>query len=372
MIEKKRFVTLFPECTNIELLKDVGMIPYTLYSVFEYDSTIACYNNGKYAYLNHEVKGMKLDFINKIFGNMVLDTLLYVIRNARKIEVLNIYHLSVGKRFIWYWIYKMLNPNGIVYLKLDMDFHELDRLEADRAFHHLVKKKCLSKIEIVSAESKEICKRVTQLYGQNIQYIPNGFYEDKERSHPMNMSKQNVFLTVGRLGTEQKATEVLLEAFARTAQEHDWILRLVGPIQEEFQNYIDTFMHTHIELIDRIQFTGAITDREKLADEYARAKVFVLPSRWESFGIVLVEALNQGCYLIVSDAVPTAEDITYCEKYGEIFEQDSVTDLSEALLQCTKGEWNPLELREYAQEHFSWNTICSKLNHLILEAGSVI
>jgi L-malate glycosyltransferase len=56
---------LFPECRNVHLIKDVGMIPYILYKYYGYDSKIVCYNNETYSSLNKEVKGLKLNFIEK-------------------------------------------------------------------------------------------------------------------------------------------------------------------------------------------------------------------------------------------------------------------------------------------------------------------
>lgn len=46
---------------------------------------------------------------------------------------------------------------------------------------------------------------------------------------------------------------------------------------------------------------GNIEDKNLLYDDYDRAKVFLLTSRWESFGIVLVEALRFGNYIIATE-----------------------------------------------------------------------
>lgn len=362
--EKIKFVTLCPWCDNVNLLKDVGMIPYNLYKYHGCHSTIACYKSEDgYSYLNKEVKGLKLEFIERKFNNMVLDAAWYLMKNAKKIQVLNIYHLSVEKRFIWAWIYKLINPKGIIYLKLDMDYRELNRLKKDNKIIYHIKKKCLQNIDIISGESKVICNEIQGLYKCKVDYFPNGCYEDYKIG-VSEQEKQNIFLTVGRLGTEQKATELLLEAFAYSANEHSWVLRMVGPVQEGFQKYIDTFLQEHIELNNRIQYVGIITDKEKLAEEYAKAKVFVLPSRWESFGIVLVEALMEGCYIIVSDAVPSAKDITNEGQYGEIVKTNNVDALSEAMTRATQNECivkKNNSVKKYAQENFRWETICTQL-----------
>lgn len=50
------------------------------------------------------------------------------------------------------------------------------------------------------------------------------------------------------------------------------------------------FEGTHPELLHRVQFKGRVGDRE-LHQSYADCDVFVAPSRFESFGLVLIEAM---------------------------------------------------------------------------------
>ena len=52
--------------------------------------------------------------------------------------------------------------------------------------------------------------------------------------------------------------------------------------------------------IDRVTMLGVIDD-ETLHREYARADVVVLPSRYESFGLVMVEAMMHGKPLVSTD-----------------------------------------------------------------------
>ena len=52
---------------------------------------------------------------------------------------------------------------------------------------------------------------------------------------------------------------------------------------------------------DRVEFLGAIADTAHLARLYSRADVVVLPSRYESFGLPVLEAMACGTAVIVSD-----------------------------------------------------------------------
>ena len=77
-----KFVTLNPRTKNVNLVKDVGLIPYYLHRLFGVDATVATYkNDAEYTYLETEVKGLKADFIKKRFGRQI-DGMLYVLKNG--------------------------------------------------------------------------------------------------------------------------------------------------------------------------------------------------------------------------------------------------------------------------------------------------
>ena len=77
------------------------------------------------------------------------------------------------------------------------------------------------------------------------------------------------------------------------------------------------FFSAHPALEKQIIFTGNIDTRAELYSWYNRAKLFCLTSRFESFGIVLAEALYFGNY-ILSTGVESIQYITDNERLGEI------------------------------------------------------
>ena len=74
------------------------------------------------------------------------------------------------------------------------------------------------------------------------------------------------------------------------------------------------------EKMSNVIYTGYISD-EKLISLYRHASVFVYPSLYEGFGIPPIEALSQGCPVIVSDCASLPEvcgDFTqYCNGSDE-------------------------------------------------------
>ena len=117
----KTFVTIFPICENVHLTKDLGQIPYFLHRTHGFDSKIVSYkNNETYDNLNGEVKGLKMDFVENTGRINFLEKgiLKYIYSNAKKIDVLNLYIFS-KHTFVYGIFYKMLNPSGFLFLKLD-------------------------------------------------------------------------------------------------------------------------------------------------------------------------------------------------------------------------------------------------------------
>lgn len=361
MSKKMRFVTLFPTGDNQLLVKDVGQIPYTLGKYYDYNSSFASRELDMQGDYIEDVKdGLNLQVFKRTFNSWKLDGFVYLLKNSKRIDWLNIYHCN-KKSYYWIRWYKFLKRNGKAYLKLDMDFKSCELLDKNNSIQKLFKK--LTELaDVVSIENESVKKRIQRYTEKELMLLPNGCLIDEVE--PKNIQKKNVFLTVGRLGTKQKATEVLLEAFAMSASKHTWNLKLVGPIEAGFQEYISEYFSRNPELRPRVEFVGKINNRRDMSKLYQEARAFVLPSRWESFGLVLPESLCNGCYLMISEAVPSADLVTNNGKYGKVLAVDDVEAWSDALDGFTKKEIPDRFVTEaicYGREQFLWKNICGKL-----------
>lgn len=101
-------------------------------------------------------------------------------------------------------------------------------------------------------------------------------------------------IAIGRL-THQKGFDLLLRAFAEVARDSDWSLVVVG--EGEDRAALEALRDT-LGLQERVLFTGL------LVDPFAwlrRAELFVLSSRFEGFGNVIIEAMDAGVAVIVAD-----------------------------------------------------------------------
>ncbi|WP_204140059.1 glycosyltransferase family 4 protein [Halomicronema sp. CCY15110] len=109
-------------------------------------------------------------------------------------------------------------------------------------------------------------------------------------------------LTVARL-FPVKGLDVYLQALAQLSH-LPLRVRLVGSGSIEYQHSLQT-LATDLGLADRVEFTGAIAPAH-IAAAYATADLFVLPSRHEPFGIVLIEAMAVGLPIVATavDGIP--------------------------------------------------------------------
>lgn len=357
---KKTFVTLFERTNNEILMKDVGLIPFFLGKKNYYDTSLAtCKCDSDYSYTRSHVKGLNMIFFKPIFGSEWLGAICYLLKNSPQIDILNIYHLKL-QTFFLYLTYKIRNNNGKVYLKLDIDNRAIEK--KDGFIQKKVYTKFLRDVDFCSCESKEMVDCVYKKYRTKPKLIFNGYYDfglqaDVEK-------KENMFLTVGRLGTIQKNTECLLEAFRLSADQHMWKLELVGSVEKGFDEYIDEFFRKNPELKERIIFKGKIIDKKELFTHYERAKVFVLPSRWESSGLVLQEAMNGGDYLVGTNTIPPLKTLINKNSYGCVVKAGDSLELASVITELTKRDFKKEDILSeisFAKNNFEWGRICDQI-----------
>lgn len=365
-----KFLTLFPRTSNVHLIKDVGMIPYVLQKEYGYDSSLASFKNGDYPYIETDIKGLKHLFISKRFNNEIMDVCWFILCNFRKFEIVQCYHIS-KESIIYLLFFKILKiitfSKSVTYLKFDSN----DSIKETGLNKKIVL--ILKRIGILSIETQALHKFVNskKLFDGLVHYIPNGYYDSRDRSKVKYSSKDNVILTVGRIGSVEKNNEALLESFIDFSRlNKDWILELVGPIENGFHVYIDNYFKANPSLKSRVIFTGNIADRELLQMKYDKAKIFVLTSPMEAFPLVFLEAIKSGCSLI-SPSFSSAIDVTLNGNYGVLFEIGKYDSLTQNINQLVKNS-NKLEndcekIQDYAYSNFYWKKICGDINQLILK-----
>lgn len=120
-----------------------------------------------------------------------------------------------------------------------------------------------------------------------------------------NKEKDNYFLYVGRLVKDKGVLE-LLEEFNLFCQNNDTInLKIVGDGPLEYKHQLCHFVSNR-NLANRVEFLGYQKDTFTLM---ARAMAVIVPSYFEGFGFVPVEAMINGALVVLRDTTGLKEQL---------------------------------------------------------------
>ena len=100
------------------------------------------------------------------------------------------------------------------------------------------------------------------------------------------------------------------------------------------------------------------TEKDKL---FQSARLFILPTKTENFGIVVLEALSYGIPVITTNAAPwetlNKKSIGWCIEIDEISLKKAIKDATSLeIYKLEKNESN----QEYASEYFNWDDIANE------------
>ncbi|MBL4938117.1 glycosyltransferase family 4 protein [Clostridium sp. YIM B02515] len=368
-----RYCVLYPQAENVHLIKDVGMIAYKLFKAYDYDASVACYENGSYDYLKKEVKGLKLNFIKRRYNNDILDGISYIKRNAKSIDVLQLFHVTL--RTVFYTlIYKFFNPKGKIFVKLDCTNRLIDVIKSLNGIKYKMLNAFLNKVDIIGVEQETLYEQLRNILSEQskkLLIIPNGIdFQGADKYNSLNFKdKENIILHVGRIGSPEKATDILLNAVKniKDIENSGWKINIVGPIEEKFKEYIDDFFEKNAHLKGVVEFKGAVYDREQLFEEYKKAKIFCLSSNYESFGIALIEAASFGD-VIVSTDVGIAKELVRSNNgiIVDVQDEEMFSKSIEKLMYCDDLYELSALTEKICREKYDWNNIIEVLHQRIL------
>ncbi len=231
----------------------------------------------------------------------------------------------------------------------------------------------LKKAQSIIAISEFTKEELIHLYPvrpQKIAVIPNG-YNDKifkqDLSDEIGRSvlerygfKEPYIFYIGRL-EKKKNTAALIEAFARVKEKGNDLfphkLYLIGDASFGFDDIKYTIYEYNLS--DEVFTTGWIAE-EDVPYIYKYADAFVFPSRYEGFGIPLLQAMATGTPIIASRAASIPEVVGDA---GVLFDPEDISDMAGAMERVLADEQLRLGLRKagYARvAQFGWTPTARK------------
>ena len=377
------FCTVFPNYRDFHFYKDPGQIPYR-FSLRGYDSSVVCYGKpGDNPETERHLKVITVAdrYLTRKFSAGIA---WYLVRHARRIDILNIFHYSWSS-LLFSFIYKTFNRKGFAYLKLDDCIHaRRDNIAPEEhrdavlrlggtgaksgIRRYIARRFFVGRIDLWSVEddeSRRMLEAANPLLRGTLITVYNGHTADLAGALPFGgfSKKEDIIMTAGRLGTFQKATEVLLDAFRLIAGSSGYQLHLAGEVNPDFRPRIEQFFRENPGLADRVVFHGSL-DRKELFELYNRSRIFCLPSRFEGLAVVLPEAMHYG-NVIVTTADGSLRPLVESGHFGLVVERDDSHALADALLKLiTDREMTGRmaeEARKISSELLSWERITDGL-----------
>lgn len=195
-------------------------------------------------------------------------------------------------------------------------------------------------------------KTDTQLYknlGFPAVYIPHFKSKMQYTKSPQN---NNIAISIGRM-TEAKRQWILIDLWDKIVHQHkiiDWKLHLVGE-----GNLKDTYLKKINEL-NLNQFVKILPPKKEVETYYKEASFFLLTSKSEGFGMVILEAMSFGLPCISYDCPSGPRDMITNNIDGFLVEFDNFEELEKATLEMINNSNLRISLGDKAYKASeNWN-----------------
>ena len=184
-------------------------------------------------------------------------------------------------------------------------------------------------------------------------FHPN--YDKDSIRQKYGITKKYVLSFVGRLAPEKDVSTLLSIAKALPAEiseDIQWLWVGDGPLKEELE----------AEAPENVQFTGYLSGHD-LAEIYSLSDLFVFPSRTETFGNVVLEALASGTPVVGANS-GGVKNVIQSEITGKLCEPGNVDEFTTTIVDLLSHDslrWQmSMEGRKYAMSQ-RWDLILDRL-----------
>jgi glycosyltransferase involved in cell wall biosynthesis len=142
--------------------------------------------------------------------------------------------------------------------------------------------------------------------------IPNG----RSRPHPRPHSHDPIIFSAGRIWDQAKNIDALCRAAARLR----WPVCVAGDS-----------VRTDCQSIGGVRYLGRLS-QEEMHEWFARASIYVLPARYEPFGLSVLEAASAGCALVLGDIPSLRENWDGAAAFVDPDDQDALVHAMDELI----------------------------------------
>jgi glycosyltransferase involved in cell wall biosynthesis len=182
--------------------------------------------------------------------------------------------------------------------------------------------------------------------------------------------KENIVVSYGRWDDfKQKNTRVMAETvveFLKARRDYRFII--FGAGTTEVKNLLQDAPEN---VKERIEILGFV-EHEKIRGLLANAKVFFVPSRWESFSISSGEALCMGCS-IVGTPVESLRYLSmqgFCGTVASTFDKDAIlAALLQDAVMWDRGNYEPEKIASFWRPKLDRKAVAKKIENMAVESA---
>lgn len=247
------------------------------------------------SFIDSKITENKIDIIIDQYGTGNYFT---HINLKSKVKIIRCWHLNIFEKNITYCLlgafwYKKISEN----LK---NFCFWINTPRRRAKYLAEYKLAIEQTDIFCTLSEAYRKQLVNIYKKNnIISINNAI---KVLPKVSLLEKENIIMFCGRIVHNPKNVLFLINLWEQLFLKYpDWKMILVGDGEDRY--ILEKLIKK--KKLQRIFITGYTNPN----DYYQKAKILVLPSYNEGFGMVLIEAMSHGCVPIVFNTSPAFHDI---------------------------------------------------------------
>lgn len=208
--------------------------------------------------------------------------------------------------------------------------------------------------------SESLKKIIENLYNCRLKIVPNVIpdYFYNKTTVIDNKKTTYVFISVGNL-IERKRFDLTINAFSNLVnQGKNVILNIVGdgPLNEELRQMV-----IDLKIDKKVHFFGNIAN-SKLREIYEQSDCFVLPSDFETFGVVYCEAMACGLPVIATKCGGPEDFVD--SNNGVLIQKGNLEELTNAMNSFYNNIviYDKTTIIENSKKHFSEDAIVDLLN----------
>jgi glycosyltransferase involved in cell wall biosynthesis len=182
---------------------------------------------------------------------------------------------------------------------------------------------------------------------------------------------RKIILYLGRIH-KIKGIDVLVKAYAHLKNEmnvNDAVLVVAGP-DDGFLNEVKSLTY-NLGIADSVLFTGPLYGRDKL-EAFVDSEIYVLPSRYETFPMTILEAYACGKPIIASK-IDGLKDLVIDGETGLLFEPENVKQLVEKMIYLLNNDEKAMEIARKARilvkEKYTIDKVIDVLEKLYIEVA---